>query len=86
VVLQIILEHTTNHKEGDHMSTPATPTPAPAPTLTDVADDVSALEVEFKSAYATLSTSTKTLVSQALAAAKAEGAAVFGALHSTVTK
>jgi hypothetical protein len=86
-VLQIILERTTNHKEGDHMSTvPVPPTPAPAPTLTDVADDVSALEVEFKSAYATLSTSTKTLVSQALAAAKAEGAAVFGALHSTVTK
>lgn len=68
------------------MSTPVPPTPpaTPAPTLTDVYDDVSSLENEFKSGFATLSAATKKLVTDALAAAKTEGSAIFGALHSTV--
>jgi hypothetical protein len=45
---------------------------------------VSSLENEFKSGFATLSAATKKLVTDALAAAKTEGSAIFGALHSTV--
>jgi hypothetical protein len=63
------------------MTTPATP-PTP-PTLTDVADDVGSLEMEFKSGYAALSAGTKKLITDALAAAKAEGSTVFAALHAT---
>jgi hypothetical protein len=68
-----------------------TPTPAPAPvtaapTLSDVGEDVTALETEFKGDFAKLSADTKSLITKALTAAKAEGSTVFAALHATVTK
>jgi len=55
----------------------------PAPTaLTDITEDVDALEATFKSDFQALKPETQKLYLDALAAAKAEGSVVATALHS----